>query len=345
MMDVEQCGPCRGFTPALVAKYEEMVKAGHEFEVIFVSVDESEEEALDYFDRMPWKMIDFNNRDVQSQLVEKFKVRTIPTLVLLDGSGNLITTEGREVVFEYEFTEWVSYAAENAEKERRFKAEVNDVQNHFRPVTFFNNHKVVDKEGNVVSGDSFAGKVVGLYFSAHWCPPCREFTPKLAKKYNAFITNGDAFEIVFVSMDRGAAEYFAEMPWKRLDVDDHVGKNILVRAFEISGIPTFVLADDSGIITDEGGEVIMSVDSTAEIATWKEDKAAEEARLAVEIANMPEEVTIPLHEHPLKKVPTTYLGKYGCDACGGGGKGWVFHCDGCGFDVHPACVLKALTTP
>ena len=26
-------------------------------------------------------------------------------------------------------------------------------------------------------------KVIGLYFSAHWCPPCRAFTPKLVRAY------------------------------------------------------------------------------------------------------------------------------------------------------------------
>jgi len=25
--------------------------------------------------------------------------------------------------------------------------------------------------------------VLGLYFSAHWCPPCRAFTPELLKEY------------------------------------------------------------------------------------------------------------------------------------------------------------------
>ena len=25
---------------------------------------------------------------------------------------------------------------------------------------------------------------IGLYFSAHWCPPCRGFTPVLADTYN-----------------------------------------------------------------------------------------------------------------------------------------------------------------
>ena len=45
-------------------------------------------------------------------------------------------------------------------------------------------------------------QVVGLYFSAHWCPPCRGFTPKLAEVYTAIKGTGMSLEIVFVSSDR-----------------------------------------------------------------------------------------------------------------------------------------------
>lgn len=60
--------------------------------------------------------------------------------------------------------------------------------------------------------------VVGLYFSAHWCPPCRAFTPKLADWYKKLTERaiGDKFQIVFLSSDRddkSYKEYFAEMPW------------------------------------------------------------------------------------------------------------------------------------
>ena len=37
------------------------------------------------------------------------------------------------------------------------------------------------------------GGVIGIYFSAHWCPPCRGFTPKLASVYNEIKEEGKDF--------------------------------------------------------------------------------------------------------------------------------------------------------
>merc|ERR1712228_242331 len=103
------------------------------------------------------------------------------------------------------------------------------------------------------------GKPIGLYFSAHWCPPCRGFTPKLAEFYK----NGlkDKMEIVFVSSDRdqGAfAEYHGEMPWPALPFDKRDEKDNLSKACGVSGIPTFAVIDSAGnIITTDGRSMVM----------------------------------------------------------------------------------------
>jgi hypothetical protein len=47
---------------------------------------------------MPFKMLDYSDRATQKDLSAKFGVKGIPTLVLLDGSGKLITTDGRSAL-------------------------------------------------------------------------------------------------------------------------------------------------------------------------------------------------------------------------------------------------------
>merc|ERR1711972_976365 len=96
----------------------------------------------------------------------------------------------------------------------------------------------------VLSGKS----AVGIYFSAHWCPPCRGFTPTLAKMYSeAFSSKG--MEIIFVSSDRDESsfsEYYGEMPWVALPYDKRDEKEKLSKAFGVSGIPSFVVIRPDG---------------------------------------------------------------------------------------------------
>ena len=85
--------------------------------------------------------------------------------------------------------------------------------------------QIQGKNGPVDTEQIFGeGKVVGVYFSAHWCPPCRSFTPNLVKFYNSVKAgpNASKFDIVFVSMDRDQKSfdgYFGEMPWLAVEYD------------------------------------------------------------------------------------------------------------------------------
>merc|ERR1711916_371360 len=86
-------------------------------------------------------------------------------------------------------------------------------------------------------------KAVAFYFSAHWCPPCRGFTPKLAEWYKKDL-KAKGLEVIFVSSDRDDAafkEYFAEQPWLSLPYADRAKKDELSKMFKVSGIPSLCI--------------------------------------------------------------------------------------------------------
>ena len=194
------CGPCRRFTPILAAKYKEFVDAGHAFDIIFISADESDVEAENYFSDMPWKMLSFSATEEIRNLNEKFEVDGIPTLVLIDENGNLISKDGTRLISQLDFHKLKNYAA----IEKEAKLELARKKANFTISEIFKSASILDKDSKVVSADEVTGKIIGLYFSAHWCPPCRGFTPILADRIRELKSAGHAIEIVFVSSDQGS---------------------------------------------------------------------------------------------------------------------------------------------
>jgi nucleoredoxin len=103
-------------------------------------------------------------------------------------------------------------------------------------------------EGTVTDEALKNVKLIGIYFSAHWCPPCRGFTPKLAEFYNNVNENGKVFEVIFVSSDqdqRQFEEYFKEMPWLAIDFKDSRRADIK-KAHSVTGIPNLVILKPDG---------------------------------------------------------------------------------------------------
>ena len=94
-------------------------------------------------------------------------------------------------------------------------------------------------------------KVIALYFSAGWCPPCRKFTPKLVE----FATKNKEsldFTLVFVSSDRSAeaqAKYMEQykMPFFAMPFDAAQLK-LIKQAYGGSGIPNLVLLNPDGSV-------------------------------------------------------------------------------------------------
>lgn len=130
-----------------------------------------------------------------------------------------------------------------------------------------------DAEGKEVDPATLKGKTVALYFSAHWCPPCRAFTPSLVKFRNE---NADKdFEIVFVSLDNSEGEkktYINEMKMKWLTIPGAGSKEAesLARKFQVRGIPALiVLGPDGTVVTENGREDVMIAPDKA-LQKWKE---------------------------------------------------------------------------
>lgn len=98
-------------------------------------------------------------------------------------------------------------------------------------------------------------RIIGLYFSASWCPPCRNFTPQLACTYSELKKQNRDFEVVFCSWDNKPEEYLhyaQSMPWARLPFRDPRIQE-LSKAFNVKGIPCLVMvrANDNGLITKD----------------------------------------------------------------------------------------------
>ncbi|GFZ10482.1 hypothetical protein Acr_21g0010810 [Actinidia rufa] len=95
-----------------------------------------------------------------------------------------------------------------------------------------------------VNVSELEGKVIGLYFSANWYIPCRNFTQVLANTYNQLKTNGSEFEVVFVSSDEDLDafnNYYASMPWLAVPFSDLESKKALNRRFDVEGIPCLII--------------------------------------------------------------------------------------------------------
>jgi thiol-disulfide isomerase/thioredoxin len=85
------CGPCRAFTPNLVAFQQQYGGSGR-FHVLLVSSDRSEQAMFDYMKdaNMPWGAVPFN-RIGPSQLRQSYGGRGIPNLVIVDRNGRVIS--------------------------------------------------------------------------------------------------------------------------------------------------------------------------------------------------------------------------------------------------------------
>ncbi|KRX19420.1 Nucleoredoxin-like protein 2, partial [Trichinella nelsoni] len=131
------------------------------------------------------------------------------------------------------------------------------------------------QSSKVNASEHLKNKVVALYFSAHWCPPCRSFTPVLKDFYEEV---GDKdFEVIFVSFDRSEADlatYLNEAhgDWCYLPFGDPLIRE-LSELYNVQGIPALIVIKPSGeVVTNNGRSEVMgqmSIPPAEVLKRWK----------------------------------------------------------------------------
>src|SRR6267143_1388345 len=136
--------------------------------------------------------------------------------------------------------------------QERAAAQVNAAQAG-ATYNFLKGDLVRPQNGALVRADDEAishKKLIAYYFSAHWCGPCRKFTPQLVEYYNRVAPQHPEFEIIFYSFDKSPfamEKYMREqnMPWLAVDFEKLREKEVLKKNAG-NGIPSLVLVDATG---------------------------------------------------------------------------------------------------
>ncbi|CBZ29253.1 tryparedoxin-like protein [Leishmania mexicana MHOM/GT/2001/U1103] len=136
--------------------------------------------------------------------------------------------------------------------------------------------ELLRKEGTVAAAEALAGKTyVLVYFSAHWCPPCRSFTPKLKAFYEKHhVTH--SFQVLFISSDSSPDEmktYFNEAhgDWLALQYKDAqtIGRE-WAQQHGLVSIPSLLVLENNAerrLVTSYGRDMVLR-DPEAQSFPW-----------------------------------------------------------------------------
>ncbi|XP_064159708.1 nucleoredoxin-like isoform X1 [Anguilla rostrata] len=249
-------GPCRQFNASLCEFYSKFKNSSEhkdKLEIVFVSSDQDQKHWQDFLQEMQWPALPFKERHKKMRLWNRYKVTSVPSLVFVEAvTGKVVCRNGLLVV----------------------RDDPKGLEFPWGPKPFAEvvEGPLLRSSGQTADSSSLEGSYVGVYFSAHWCPPCRSLTRVLAESYQTVKDSGQKFEIVFVSADRSEdsfKQYFSEMPWVAVPYTDEGRRSRLNRLYGIQGIPTLILLDPEGHVITRQGRVEVLNDPECRFFPWQ----------------------------------------------------------------------------
>ena len=114
---------------------------------------------------------------------------------------------------------------------------------------------LITQDGQVDKNKVFEAPLIGLYFSALWCPPCVGFNPMMLDFYKKVNSKEKILEIIFCSLDEDEddfTQYLKKLPFAAIDYTDPKLED-LATAFEIETIPVLIIFDKYGNLIEVNG--------------------------------------------------------------------------------------------
>ncbi len=117
---------------------------------------------------------------------------------------------------------------------------------------------LVDAKGQSYTGTAFNdAKIYVLYFSASWCPPCRQFSPNLVKFINENAAANPHMAAVMLNDDDNRADMLAYMKSENMPFPSMplaVLRTSILNKYSGEGIPDLVVVDSNGKVLADSYE-------------------------------------------------------------------------------------------
>lgn len=115
--------------------------------------------------------------------------------------------------------------------------------------------------------------LIGILFSAEWCPPCQGFGPILINFYKEVNKTKKEMEIVLCSSDKDEASFKAHLeslPWPAIPYDSDA-QNDLYDQFEVVGVPVLVVINNKGDVIDAKARNTIQKLGVGSIEFWLQE--------------------------------------------------------------------------
>nr|KAJ0215262.1 hypothetical protein LSAT_V11C300112340 [Lactuca sativa] len=119
-------------------------------------------------------------------------VSTFPTLVIIGQDGQTLHPDVVDAIEEHGINAY-PFTPDKFSEIEKAKQESQTLESFLVSGDL---DYVIGKDNTKVEVSDLVGKHVLLYFSAHWCPPCRAFTPKLVETYHEIKNKHNNFEVI-----------------------------------------------------------------------------------------------------------------------------------------------------